>query len=527
MTNRYIYITLLAVLGFHTEAHAQQQVQGTQVPRLIVNIAIDQLRSDYLEAFAPLYSSGGFLKLMGEGMVYTNASYPFEPIDRSSAIAALSSGVTPYYNYIIGERWLNKATLRPMHSVDDKKFNGLQTTDASSPNQMGTSTLSDELKVATAGQSVIYAIAPFRDAAILSAGHAANGALWIDDKTGNWCSTNFYYSSLPSWVQAFNTLNAPSRKIQKVTWEPFNDLVGNFSYFMQSGEQKPFKHQFKGDRRFREYKYSAMVNEDVTYMAQQCIASNAMGSDRVTDMLCLTYYAGNFDHKATTDCQMELQDTYVRLDDELSKLITYIEERVGKEKVLFVVTSTGYYDDESADYERYRIPSGTFHMNRAANLMNMYFGAFWGQGQYVEASFQNQIFLNHKLLETKKVSIADATSHAQEFLSMMSGVRNVYTSLQLLTGNNENIRKIRNGFNPERCGDILIETAPGWKLLNEDTQESKQSRASFIPFPVIVYGADVEAKRITTPITVDRIAPAIARTIRIRAPNACSSEPLF
>jgi hypothetical protein len=166
-------------------------------------------------------------------------------------------------------------------------------------------------------------------------------------------------------------------------------------------------------------------------------------------------------------------------------------------------------------------------MSRTANLMNMYFGAIWGQGAYVEAYFRNQIFLNHELLETKKISIAEATSRAQEFLCMMSGVRNVYTSLQLLTGNNEHLLKIRNGFNAERCGDLLIETAPGWRLLNEDTQENELSRASYIPFPIIFWGTGVKAERITTPVTIDRIAPTVARAIRIRAPNACSSEPLF
>lgn len=96
-----------------------------------------------------------------------------------------------------------------------------------------------------------------------------------------------------------------------------------------------------------------------------------------------------------------------------------------------------------------------------------------------------------------------------------------------MTDNNEHLQRVRNGFNAERCGDVVIETAPGWQLLNEDTQEKQLTRASFVPFPIIIYGAGVKAERITTPVTTDRIAPTVARAIRIRAPNACSSEPLF
>ena len=157
----------------------------------------------------------------------------------------------------------------------------------------------------------------------------------------------------------------------------------------------------------------------------------------------------------------------------------------------------------------------------------MYFGALWGPSQYVEACFGTQIFLDHKQLEQKRVSFSEAAIRAKEFLAQISGVRNAYTSLQLLSSGDESINKIRNGFNRERCGDILIEVAPGWRMLNEETQENSLSRASFTQFPIIIYGAGTKAERLTEHVTIDRIAPTIAKAIRIRAPNACSSEPLF
>jgi hypothetical protein len=137
------------------------------------------------------------------------------------------------------------------------------------------------------------------------------------------------------------------------------------------------------------------------------------------------------------------------------------------------------------------------------------------------------MYLNHKLLESKRVSLTDAIQRAQEFMSQMSGVRNVHTSLQLFAGQNQEHLKVRNGFNPERCGDLLIEVSPGWRLLNEDNQDNLLSRASFTQFPIIILGAGIPAERISDHVTIDRIAPTIAKSIRIRAPNACSMEPLF
>lgn len=527
MTNRSIYITILALLTLQIEANAEKAAQTNAAPKLVVSISIDQLRSDYLQAFLPLYEDNGFKKLMEDGLAFTNAAYPFTPIDRASSIACIGTGVTPYYNNIIGQDWLSRKTLRTVGCVDDNKYPGLSTSLTASPANLKTSTIGDELKMATMGKAIVYAVAPYRDAAILSAGHAADGALWIDDATGHWCSTSYYYPTLPGWVQAYNRLKAPASKIESVQWEPYSLLSANYRYFVQTNDSKPFKHSFKGHDKYLAYKSSALVNTDMTDMSIQCAASTGIGNDNITDLLSITYYAGCYNHRPLAECQMELQDTYVRLDHEISRLTDYFEKTLGKDKVLFVLTGTGYCEDEEADYTKYRIPTGTFYMNRTGNLMNIYLGAIWGQGLYVEATYRNHFFLNHELLESKKVTISEATERAQEFLAMMSGVSNVYTSLQLLTSQNERLQKVRNGFTPEHCGDLLIEVAPGWHILNEETQKTELSRASLIQFPIIFYGAGTHAEKVSSPVYVDQIAPTIARSIRIRAPNGCSSEPLF
>lgn len=517
----------MAVLGFRTTAQAQDEGQRC-VPKLVVNIAVDQLRTDYLEAFAPLYGEGGLKRLLSEGFVFANASFSFAPVDRASAIAAIATGTTPYYNSIVGLKWLNRETLRPIGCVDDSKYTGMLTHETASPAGMATSTLGDELKVATGGKALVYSIAPFRDAAVLAAGHAADAALWLDDVYGEWCSSIYYLQNAPVWLTDYNASKAPGRRINTTVWEPLSEQSGTYNYYLQSATStKPFKHKFSGDYRYADYKESALMNEDVTDMAIHVANNVGLGKDNVTDLLALTYYAGTYGHQRVTDCQMELQDTYVRLDHELARLMEYAEKTAGQGRVLFVLTSTGYSQVEATDYTAFRIPTGTFYMSRTSSLVNMYLSAIWGQGNYVETHFRNHIFLNHKLLETKRISIGEATGRTQEIVALMSGVRNVYTSLQLMTSQGQRAQQIRNAFHPQRCGDIIIEVAPGWRIMDEDTQQSEMSVASFTQFPIIILGAGINAGQMATPVTVDRIAPTIARTIRIRAPNACSAEPLF
>lgn len=118
-------------------------------------------------------------------------------------------------------------------------------------------------------------------------------------------------------------------------------------------------------------------------------------------------------------------------------------------------------------------------------------------------------------------------TRAQAFLIQMAGVKDVYTSQRLaLSAGETEIRRLRNSFNQMRSGDIFIEVSPGWKVVNEETHEQTLERASYVGFPIFFFGCNVRPETIKTPVTVDCIAPTVARFMRIRAPNACSAAPL-
>ena len=224
---------------------------------------------------------------------------------------------------------------------------------------------------------------------------------------------------------------------------------------------------------------------------------------------------------------VELQDTYVRLDMELAELISLLERKVGAGRFLMVITSTGYTDEECTDLAKYRIPTGTFSITKASALLNMYLMAIYGQGQYVEAEYGSQLFLNQKLIEDKQLNLGDVLTRSQAFLIQMSGVKDVYTSQRLaLSAGEAAIRRLRNSFNQMRSGDIFIEVSPGWKVVNEETHVETLSKAPYVGFPLFFYGCNVRPETVKVPVTVDCVAPTVARFMRIRAPNACVAVPL-
>lgn len=520
---RYLTVLLLATMCAN-EAEAEMQQAG--IPRLVVNVTIDQLRSDYLEVFSSLYLDGGFNRLLKEGKVYVDGINNFAPADRASATATISTGATPYYNGVVAGSWLDRATLRPVFCTDDKKVESKLGTAKASARRLLTSTIGDELKRYTHGAAKVFGIAPDCDAAVMSAGHAADGAVWIDDNTGAWMTTN-YYIQPTNWLANFVRGHQLQNTVASAKWTPMVNFSTSASFFVNQGSKNTFSHKFAGDRRYVDYKRSALVNADITDLALACQQSNNLGADDITDFLSIQYYAGFFSEGNLSDSQLELQDTYLRLDKEIQRLLEVIERRVGKGNVVFVVSSTGYCMGDNSDYEKYNIPSGNFYINRTANLLNMFLSSIYGSGQYVDACYRNHIYLNHKLLERQRISIADVSSRAVEFLQMSDGVRDVHTTQSILSSSSGDVFLLRNAYNPTLLGDIVVEMAPGWKLVNENTGETYTPLASTVSFPIIFLGEGIKAEKISGFVTTDRIAPTITKTIRIRAPNGCRSLPLF
>ena len=222
-----------------------------------------------------------------------------------------------------------------------------------------------------------------------------------------------------------------------------------------------------------------------------------------------------------------MQDTYARLDQSIARLLDMLESKVGLQNVLLCIASTGYADPDGADIGIYRIPGGEFHLNRCATLLNMYLMATYGEGQYVEGFYNQQIYLNHKLIEEKQLNLAEIQQKSAEFLVQFSGVNKVYSAYQLLLGSwTPQMEHIRNGFHRHRSGDLIIEVLPGWTVMQENSNDNRVVRAATIATPLILLGKGIKPEIIRMPVAIDRVAPTLSSAMRIRAPNACTAAPL-
>ena len=230
--------SIITVLTF-TGLQAQPQLT---TPKLVVSLTVDQLRTDYIEAFSALYGEKGFKRLWKDGRVYRNAEFNFSNPDKASSVASIYTGTVPTINGITGENWLDISTLRVKNCVDDRNFMGNYTTEMTSASQLMVSTVADELKVATQGKGLVYAIAPYREAAIFGAGHAGNGAFWLNDDIGKWCGST-YYNDFPWFVSQYYDRKAIDFRISGIVWTPSRP-VAEYKYLTSQWAQVTFSYNF-------------------------------------------------------------------------------------------------------------------------------------------------------------------------------------------------------------------------------------------------------------------------------------------
>src|SRR5262245_11414686 len=125
-------------------------------PRLVVFIAVDQMRAEYLERFRPLFGAG-LKRLLEEGAVFTNANYRHACTETGPGHSVLLSGRSPRSSGIVGNVWYDRTLRQRVNVVDDPavRLIGSERGRAASPAYFGGFTVGDMLKTVSPASKVV------------------------------------------------------------------------------------------------------------------------------------------------------------------------------------------------------------------------------------------------------------------------------------------------------------------------------------------------------------------------------------
>ena len=503
-----------------------------QAPKLVVYITIDQLRGDYIDYFYHTFGEYGFKRLMNEGAVFHNIRFEYANVDQANAYATLFTGANPCDHGITHDKIYEFDRDREVSPFFDPNYLGNFTSDNYSPNKLLASTIGDELKRASNGASEVFSIALDAESAIIAAGHAANAAFWIDNITGKWATTT-YYRGAPWYIDTYNNNKNQSitDRMNSMTWQPTLP-INQYIAFPYVQDKVTFNHVFRAYTVdcFPRIKSSPFGNKEVNRLVFQFLEYAEFGTRPNPDMLSITYYAGNYFNNMAKEYSFEIQDMYIQLDKDIEELLNALDNKVGLQNTLVVLSGTGYFKAEEEYSTELQFGGGEFYPSRCLSLLNMYLMALYGDKNWIKYYYNNQIYFNRKIIEEElKLDLAAFQKLAADLVSELSGVARVTTDKELRSGIwNNDMADFYRGTHFAGRGDLIIELQPGWRINTEKPNEKgTYTRNNAVQTPLIFMGAGIKPQRIFREVKATEVAPTITHLLRIRPPNACKDIPLY
>ena len=499
------------------------------------------MKHQYLNKYWAHYSDRGFKKLIKNGFIAKSNHYGYAQTSTGPGHATVATGTYPSVHGIINNSWFDKKLNKSIYCVDDNSYFSVGSESdqgKKSPVNMLTTTLADENRIATNFKGKTIGVAIKDRGAILSSGHTANAAYWFEGgEKGSFITSSYYVDSLPSWVKEFNT----SRVIDKYlkTWNTYYDIStynesgpddNNYESNFK-GEEKPvFPHNFKikSDETGKSY-YGAVAstpfgNSLVADFAIEAVENEKLGEDTNTDFLLIDFSSSDYVGHQFGVNSKEVQDTYIRLDKEIERLLDYFDNKVGPGNYTIFLTA-----DHGATYvpgflKDSKIPVNYFNSYKwKKHIENSVLELFKTKKVLVRIS-GNQIFLNHKLIEKKNLNFEEVQSKIMKIMQSFPGIGNVYSSQEILNSNNDHhTTLVRNGFNKNLSGDIVYTLMPNWKSPRKgSTHGSMYDHDTHVP--LIFYGNGIKKGSISRRTDVIDIAPTIATVLGINSPDGSTGQ---
>lgn len=512
-------------------------------PKLVVGIVIDQMRYDYLTRFWNHYGEGGFKRMVNGGFTCNNNHYNYAPTSTGPGHASIYTGTTPSTHGIIGNNWYDKVSNRIVYCAADDRYNSIGTAMDSgkmSPHWMTVTTITDELRLFTQKRSKVISLALKDRGAVLPGGHMANAAYWFNGGLeGNWISSSYYMEELPKWVRNFNKSDAAAK--YKRRWDTLKDIKtyiesgtdDNMYEGLFGGQVAPvFPHDlpsiWDNNSQFDILRGTPFGNSLTTDFALAALDGEKLGEDNITDFLAVSYSSTDYVGHQFGVNSKEIQDTYLRLDQDLERLLKALDKKVGAgEYVVFLTADHGAVDVPGYLKDQ-KIPAGYMDSQGMSSKFKEFMSFTYGDANLIRNFSNASFFLDHDVIRNLDLKVEDV-QHAigQELLSY-DGISRVFTGHQMVQ--NEFTKGIpyiiQNGYNQKRSGDVLLVLDPAVVYYPETGSTHGSPFVYDTHVPLLFYGKGISKGSTAAHTEITDIAPTIATLLGISFPNGTSGNPI-
>jgi len=515
--------------------------EAQERPKLVVGIVVDQMKMEYLYRFSEDYSSNGFKRLMNEGYTFHNMHYNYVPTYTAPGHASIYTGATPSTHGIIGNNWFNRTSGKEMYCTDDASVktigDGSAKEGAMSPKNLQSTTITDELRMATNFKGKVIGISIKDRGAILPAGHFGNWAFWYSN-TGAFISSTFYGEKLPDWLTQFNDEKRYMPYINK-GWDLFKPLS---TYNESLPDDNPYEGKLdktKGpvfpydlskiykDKGADVLRTTPFGNDLLAELAMKTIEKEELGQDAYTDFLSVSFSSTDYVGHTFGPRSMEIQDTYLRLDQNIADFLTYLDKTVGKGNYLVFLTAD-HAGAENPNYlkdNKYNVKN--VNQKDVEESLKSFSTATFGVNVVLDFSNFN-LFFNKAIIKEKGLDLNQVKQSFKDFLMSQEQVKRVYTEEDILasTGSDYFLDFIAKGYDPSQSGDLVVLDKAGYMEYQATGTTHGSPNSYDTHVPLLFYGWHIPKGETHVKKQITQIAPTLSQLLKIPFPNGTQSEVL-
>ncbi len=518
-------------------------------PKLVLQITVDQMRGDYPMRYADRLGEGGFKYLMEQGTHYRNAHYQHADTETPIGHAALFTGTWPAYNGIVAGNWFDMDKGRVIYNCEDDRYPMIGQEPAQgkgrAPTNLLSSTIGDELVVATNSRSRVFSVSIKDRGAILPGGHTGK-AFWYSKSDGSFVSSTYYYDEFPGWVKEWNAQKLADR-YKETSWTLLNDKS---TYLFGEDDDRPwevdifglgttFPHAMIGDSK---YFYASLIatpfgDELTADFAKTLLKAEKLGQGEQTDFLAVSLSVTDYIGHVFGPSSLEEEDNVLRVDRLLADLFRFVDQEVGLDKTLIILSADHGMCEapeymQSLGFEVNRLTSETIAKGMVRDALKARLDL---PPEVIRLYEHPYVYLDEEVIGQTDYTVAEVEAAVAEEIIKVPGMIGALTRTDLVKGTFAPTpvnQSILNNFHIKRSGHVHVIADQFWffAYMMDTTLDiaaihgSPWSYDSFVP--IFFAGNGIPAQKISRPVTPYDIAATIAVRLGIKPPSGSVGEPL-
>jgi predicted AlkP superfamily pyrophosphatase or phosphodiesterase len=377
-------------------------------PKLVIVLVFDQFRGDYLDRYRSNFKAkNGWNLFLEQGAHFTDCYYDYANLVTAAGHSTIGTGAYTDGHGIPLNEWYETAAdgaIRQVSSVADDRYKlvgapaGTEDMTGASAHKELATTLGDELIVATNGKARVYGVSLKDRAAILTSGHATNGAFWIDHSTGTWETSTYWMPKLPAWAAKFNASGRAeaARKESGALQGNFYETVG---------------------------RSAASVSYQLDF-ARALIENEKLGQNPsgATDMITISISSTDINGHAFGPDDPSQKALIIKSDALLDSFFTFLDKTLGLKNVMVAMTGDHGVAISEATGDAVRMPALDFPPEKFTKPLEAMLEAKYPpktQGSYILLMDNPYLLLNRHAFEAAGVTEEEAENTAKAMVEQI------------------------------------------------------------------------------------------------------------